>query len=252
MDKITAIVLTKNDEEKIVDCLESFSEFEEIIVVDDFSKDRTVDVIKSLPFSTKIKVFKNSLNDNFSQQRNFALSKSNNEWVLFVDSDEVVAKELFEEIGKAINLDKDGFYIKRRDFMWGKELKHGETGSIRLVRLGKKNSGAWKGKVHEVWEIRGKIGVLKNSIYHYPHKTVREFIEEIDFYSTLRAEELSAKGASASFLSIIVYTKGKFILNYILKLGFLDGLPGFVVAILMSFHSFMVRSKLWLKNNGNE
>lgn len=252
MNKITAIVLTKNDEEKIVDCLESVSEFDEIIVVDDFSKDRTVDVIKSLPFSTKIKVFKNSLNNNFSQQRNFALSKTKNDWVFFIDSDEVASGDLISELFLSTKLGFDGFYLRRKDVMWGKEFKYGETGGIKLLRLGKKTEGKWEGRVHEVWKIKAKTGTLSNSLSHYPHKTVREFIEEIDFYSTLRAEELSAKGVSASFLSIIVYTKGKFILNYILKLGFLDGLPGFVVAILMSFHSFMVRSKLWLKNNGNE
>lgn len=251
MKKITVIVLTKNDEKNIVDCLESVSEFEEIIVVDDYSTDRTLEVIRNLSFFYKIHIFQNNLDANFSKQRNFGLKKAKYDWVLFIDSDERVTKELLIELRSADVQKYSGFYIKRRDIMWGKELKYGETGNIKLLRFGAKDKGQWGGSVHEVWSIKGSRGNIKGSIIHYPHQTVKEFLEEIDFYSTIRAKELMKEGVKASILSIIFFIKGKFILNYLFKMGFMDGIPGLLVALLMSLHSFFVRAKLFLllKNN---
>lgn len=130
--------------------------------------------------------------------------------------------------------------------MWGKELRHGETGNIKLLRLAKKDTGRWEGKVHEEWKVKGEIGTLKNGIEHYPHKTIAEFLKEINYYTDLRSKELYEKRVKANFFSIIIYPKVKFFQNYILKLGILDGMEGLIFAILMSFHSFMVRGKLWL------
>ena len=143
-----------------------------------------------------------------------------------------------------INL--DGFFIRRKDTLWGKELNYGETGKINLLRLARKSSGRWEGKVHETWEIKGDIGVLDNALMHYPHQTIKEFISEINYYSTIRANELKEKQITSTFLSILSYTIGKFTLNYFVKLGFLDGMQGLLFALMMSFHSFLTRSKLWL------
>ena len=123
---------------------------------------------------------------------------------------------------------------------------YGETGNIRLTRLVKKGSGKWIGKVHEIWTTKSKIGKLKNPLFHYPHQTIDKFLEEINFYTDLRSEELYEKKTHVYWWTITFYPKAKFILNYFLKRGFLDGLPGLVFAILMSFHSFLVRGKLWL------
>ncbi|MBI3070130.1 MAG: glycosyltransferase family 2 protein [Candidatus Levybacteria bacterium] len=244
---ISAVVLTKNEEKNIVDCLESLAWCDEIIVVDDNSEDRTSEIAQKMGAS----VFVHSLDKDFSKQRNFALSKAKGEWVLFVDADERAASGLKEEIihlttvhdrGKELN----GFFIRRRDFMWGKELKHGETGSIKLLRLARKDAGEWEGTVHEKWKIKGRVGELKNPLVHYPHQTIAEFLQEINFYTSLSAKQLYKNGIKVRWFDIILYPKAKFIYNYFIKLGFRDGLPGFIFAILMSFHSFLVRGKLWL------
>ena len=240
---ISVVVLTKNEEKNIVDCLESLLWCDEIIVVDDNSEDRTLEVDKKMG----AKVFTRSLDNDFSTQRNFGLKKASRDWVLFVDADERVSEELKEEIQSKIKNNKvDGYLIKRLDSIWGRELRYGETGNIRLVRLAKKNSWKWKRKVHEEWKIKGKIAVFKNHIDHYPHPTISEFLKEINFYTDVRARELFDRGVRSSFLSIIFYTKAKFIQNYFVKLGFLDGIHGFILALIMSFHSFLVRGKLWL------
>ncbi len=241
---ISAVILTKNEEANISDCVKSLSWCDEVVVVDDNSKDRTIELVKKL----NARVYTHPINNDFSSQRNFGLSKAKGDWVLFVDADERVSSSLAFEISNAIIFSSEfnGFYIKRRDVMWKKELKYGESGNMHLLRLGKKGVGKWEGKVHEEWEVKGNIGKLKNPIMHFPHKTFQEFLKEINFYTTVRAEELYKKGAKANFLSILLYPLGKFLFNFLLKLGFIDGMPGLIVALAMSFHSFLVRGKLWL------
>lgn len=248
---ISVIILTKNEEKNILDCLESIFWADEIVIIDDNSEDRTLDVVRQLFLIRKIKIYKKNLENDFSAQRNYALSKATKEWVLFLDADERVSNNLREEINTLIINEKnehkyDGFYIKRKDILWGKMLKHGEIGNIKLLRLARKKAGVWYGKVHEEWQVDGKISNLENYLIHYPHQTVSEFLKEINFYTSIRARELYEKKVQASLFDIIIYPRAKFILNYFIRLGFLDGIEGFIFAIFMSFHSFMVRGKLWL------
>lgn len=247
---ISIVILTKNEEKNILDCLETVLWADEIVVIDDYSQDRTIDVIKTFYPKKRIKIFKRRLED-FSSQRNYGLSKATKEWIFFVDSDERVTKELREEINTLLIEEKNnpkynGFYVSRKDIIWGKKLDHGESGNIKLLRIGKKTAGIWRGKVHEEWAIEGNTNDLESELIHYPHQSMDEFLKEINFYTTLRAEELYNAKTKVKFLDLIFYPKGKFIQNYIFKLGFLDGLEGFIFAILMSFHSFLVRGKLWL------
>ena len=114
-----------------------------------------------------------------------------------------------------------------------------------MLRLARKKAGAWYGKVHEQWVVEGETDTFENHLIHYPHPTISEFLSEINFYTTIRAKELLEAHEKASVLKIIFYPKAKFIQNYFFRLGFLDGIPGMVQAILMSFHSFLVRAKLW-------
>lgn len=242
---ISAVVLTKNEEKNIIDCIESLKFCEEIIVIDDNSSDRTLDLIERYD-SKKVKVFKRDLDKDFSAQRNFGVSKTTNDWVIFVDADERIDSDLATEIKESISDEYAGFLIPRIDFMWGKALLHGDSGGTRLLRLFNKNKGSLKGRVHETWLTDKKVGKLINSIKHYPHQSISEFLKEINFYTDLRSEELFEKRVRVNWISIIFYPKGKFFVNFFLKLGFLDGIAGLVHAILMSFHSFLVRGKLWL------
>lgn len=246
---LSAIVLTHNDEKLIARCLESLSWCDEIILVDDYSTDQTLSLVQK----TGAKVYRRRLNNDFAAQRNFALKQAQGEWVLFVDSDEVVGPPLAKEIQLVISTPKDkrilvnGYFIRRRDFLWGRELRYGETGQVKLLRLAQKNSGLWAGKVHEVWRIKGVSGEFTNPLWHYPHSDVAQFINEINRYSSIRAQELFEQGTEAHFWQIIAYPSAKFFLNYCWRLGFLDGTAGAVLAIMMSFHSFLVRAKLWHK-----
>lgn len=240
---ITAVVLTRSEEKNIVDCLLSIKWCDEILVVDDNSNDRT----RELAEREKTKVIKAALNGDFSKQRNLGLGIAKGDWVLFIDADERVTDSLRYEIQSVIADSMNpfnGYLIKRFDVMWGKILQHGDT-NISLLRLAKKNAGKWEGPVHEKWVVKGKVGKLRNSIQHFPHPTIGEFLEKLNLYTDLRSRELYRKGVRSNFISVIAYTKTKFIQNYFIKRGFLDGVPGLISAVMMSFHSFLVRGKLW-------
>lgn len=248
---ISVIILTKNEEKNITGCLESVVWCDEKIIIDDHSTDKTAELAKE----KGAVVYKRYMQNNFADQRNFGLEKAKGDWVLFIDADERVSSALWYEIMQHSSesiTESTGFYIKRQDIMWGKVLKHGETGNITLLRLAKKDAGKWVGSVHEIWKVQGKTLLLKNPLDHFPHPTISEFLSEINFYTDLRAQELYKKGIKSNWASILFYPTGKFISNYWVRGGFLDGVPGLLVSLLMSFHSFLVRSKLWfLWQKGN-
>jgi glycosyltransferase involved in cell wall biosynthesis len=246
---ISVIILTKNEEKNILDCLETVNWADEIIILDDYSTDRTIEIVESQKLKN-LKILKRALDEDFAKQRNYALSCAQNEWVLFIDADERITAELRREVNDFVIEEKrkplfNGMYIARKDFLWGKLLKHGEIGNIRLLRLARKGSGLWNGKVHEQWLVDGETDIFENYLIHYPHATISEFLAEINLYTTIRAKELLDSGEKTSIFKIIFYPKAKFIQNYLFRLGVLDGIEGLVQAILMSFHSFLVRAKLW-------
>jgi glycosyltransferase involved in cell wall biosynthesis len=241
--KISAVVLARNEEKNIEDCLKSLNWCDEVLVIDDHSSDSTVSIAKQL----KARVLKRPLNGDFATQHNFGLSKAKGEWVLFVDADERVTSVLKKEILQSIKVDEfKGFYLKRTDFFGGRQLKHGETAQVKLLRLGKRKAGRWHRKVHETWQIKGKIGVLDNPLLHYPHSTIADFLKGVNYYSTLHAQQFHSEKVKSGLFRIIFNPLGKFIHNYLLRLGFLDGTPGLIVAMMMSFHSFLARAKLYL------
>lgn len=244
--KISAVVLVKNEEKNIKECLETLRWCDEIVVIDDYSEDKTAEIAKK----HGAEVYKHALNNNFAAQRNFGLEKTRGEWVLFIDADEQVSEALAGEVSSIVNRESSmhqGFYLKRRDFMWGRELGHGETGNVKLLRLAKRDSGRWRRAVHEVWDINGEIRTLNNPLAHYPHQTLGEFIADIDWMSTLHAQENEKEGKRSNLFKIIFFPKLKFFDSWILKLGFLDGTPGLLLAMMMSLHSFLAWSKLWLR-----
>lgn len=243
---ISAIILTKNEEKNIVDCIDGVLWCDEILVIDSDSEDRTVELAKR----AGAKVFSYSFEGDFSKQRNFALDKAQGEWVLFVDADERVSDVLQKEISFKLSDPQrsrlSGYRVKRLDTLFGKKLKHGEVKDIWLIRLARKDKGVWKGKVHEVWEIIGDVENLESALFHYPHDTVDEFLRELNLYSDIRALELYEQKKRVSGFGIVFYPLGKFLYTYFSKLGFLGGTSGFLLSTLMSFYSFLVRGKLWL------
>lgn len=253
---ITAVILAHNDEKIIERAIKSVQFCDEVIVIDDESTDETVKRAEK----AGAKVYRRALKGDFAEQRNYGLSKATGDWVLFVDSDEIVSTELRKELTNVMQSEDgiprqarddskergDGFYVRRRDFLFGKWLTHGETANVRLLRLARKDVGRWTRPVHEVWEVNGEIGELMSPLLHYPHPSVNEFLTEVNDYSTRNAKYMFSKGVKTNWLQIIFWPKAKFIQNYLWRGGFMDGVPGFIVAMMMSLHSFLTRGKLYI------
>lgn len=240
--KITGVILAHNEQQTLRTALESLHFCDERIVFDDSSTDDT----KKIAVECGARVIEFPVSKSFANARNEAMKIATHNWIFFLDADETVTPELTQSI---LHCDekKDAYAIPRRDFFWNTELVWGETRSARtrgIIRLVKKDSGSWVGMVHEVFACFGTEGILKGFINHKPHQTIAEFVHDVNRYSTLRAKEMYHNKKSVSVLELLLYPAGKFVYTYCIKLGFLDGAPGFVYSIIMAFHSFLVRSKL--------
>ncbi len=200
-----------------------------------------------MSFGDQLLVTENGLISDFALARNQALKKAQGDWVLFVDDDEVVTPELATEIKKTIVAPSapDGFRLRRQDILFGHSLRFGETGNFCEIRLAKKGAGEWRRPVHEHWQIDGVVGQLRNPLLHIAKTSVNSFVEKINFYTDLDAREFLHSGQEFSYFELLAKPLAKFFLNYFLRLGFLDGLPGFVMAYMMSLNSLTVRVKMY-------
>jgi len=244
--KISAVVITKNEEENIEKCLKGLDFCDEIIVIDDCSTDKTVELAKKY----NAQVFEREMVGDFSQQRNFGMEKCSGNWIVFVDADEEVSDELKKEITEMFlkaSEEVSGFKVKRTDSFFGRQVKYGESGNVFLTRIVKTGKGIWKRRVHETLSVKGKVDLLKNNLIHNKSEDLFRLVSRINLQSELHAKAIYEEGKKSSLIKIIVWPIGKFIRNYIFKLGFLDGLAGFVFAMLMSMHSFLSWSELWLR-----
>lgn len=247
--QITAIILAKNEERRIKKAIQSVSFCDEVLVIDDESTDKT----KAVSEQCGAKVIAHPKKGEFDSQRNWAMKQAHNDWVLFIDADEEVSEELKDKIEiktKEPLSPTTAYYIPRRDFFWGHEMKYGEVMLARnqgILRLIKKDSGTWEGSVHETFKTKMVPGIIHGFINHYPHETVSEFISDVNIYSSIRADELYAQGKRGSVGALIFLPFAKFIYTYFVLAGFLDGAPGFIYSFVMSFHSFLVRAKLLTK-----
>lgn len=245
--EISLLLLTHNSLEnlnKYFAWVKDSKAINQVVIVDDDSSDGTDKQYKSIFSTSNVTFIKNPLNNDFSSQRTLGLSKCKNDWILWLDSDETPSKDFIEFLD---NFDDQqyNFSFKRLDTFLGKKLLHGENHNNNFVRLFNKNYGQFIGKIHELWKSSKPTRLTNIHIFHYPHPDLKTFFEKINFYSTIRADELFIKGVKADMFDVVLYPIGKFLQNYIFKLGFLDSTPGIIMAIGMSFHSFLVRSKLW-------
>ncbi|MBU0579071.1 glycosyltransferase family 2 protein [Patescibacteria group bacterium] len=197
---------------------------------------------KSAQFANEVLVIKKKSIADFALTRNQALKMAKHEWVLFLDSDEVISPTSVNEIKKIIAENKlDGVYINRQDIFYDKPLKFGESGAIKLLRMGKKSKITWHRPIHEVAKISGVVGKSNIKILHYAHLSLKEFCDSITNYAEREANFRYQQDQSFYLLQLVFYPWGKFIFNYIIRLGFLDGWRGLCYAIIMSLHSLAVR-----------
>lgn len=240
---ISAVVLTKNEEDRIRACLESLKWVDEIIVVDSGSADKTLDIARK--YTDKVFEVKS---DDFSELRNKGMEKASGDWVFYVDSDERVLKELREEIGEIISQPKNSAYaISRINIIFGERVTYGPYKKDWMIRLFKKaDFEGWQGLVHEYGKFKGSLGYTKNSFIHLTHRSLEHFIlKSLDWSkidAKLRFESGHPKMTKWRFLRIL--TTESF--NQLIKRqGLFGGTVGVVDSALQVFSFFITYIRLW-------
>jgi len=249
MGKLSVITITYNEEENIRDCLESVKWSDEIVIVDSFSSDKTVEI--ALRYTPR--VFQNRWT-NFSQQKSLALKKASNEWVLSIDADERVTPELKEEILGILNSQShpfDGYYIGRRNHYLGKFIRHCGWYPDYQLRLFRKGKGRFNERsVHESVVMDGQKGYLKFFLNHYSYRSLSDHLNRIDRFTSLAAEEMFTDGKRARTFDFLFRPLTRFVRMYLIKRGYLDGVYGLIVSIMGSFYVFLKYLKLWELSRG--
>jgi glycosyltransferase involved in cell wall biosynthesis len=248
---LSICIICFNEEHNIRRCLESSTWADEIIVVDSMSQDKTVTIAREYTDMVYQKAW-----PGYSEQKNFALSKAKGDWILSLDADEQVTAELQDEILAELGKPdaKDGYRIPRRSFYQGRWINHSGFYPDKQLRLFRSSKGRWiGGRVHEKVEINGTVGELKSDILHYPYRgVISGQLQTVNSFSSLFAQDMHENGKHYRLSLLLLRPVLKFLEVYVLKLGFLDGLAGFVISVTSAYAIFVRYVKLRELENGFE
>lgn len=239
--RLSIVVLTINEEEMIEGCLKSAKGLGEILVVDDCSTDKTLEIAKK--YTDKVFVHKRK---DFSDQRNFGLKKATGDWIFYLDADERITKELRKEIEEKIETEteKTGFLVRRRNFYLGREMFSDKV--HRLFK--KKNLKGWKGPLHESPKVYGLIGELKNPLIHFAHRSILAMLKKTEDWSEVEAElRFKAGHPQISWWRILRVMMGEFYEQFFRKKIWRFKTEGFIEGIFQVFSIFITYVRLWEK-----
>ncbi|OGG24439.1 hypothetical protein A3A79_04620 [Candidatus Gottesmanbacteria bacterium RIFCSPLOWO2_01_FULL_43_11b] len=244
--KISAVVLTKNDEEKIKECLESLRWVDEVVLVDNESTDKTPQIAVNMG----AQVVTERVQINFSKLRNIGKEKATGEFLLYVDSDERVTAELKEEIlDRVSNFNPEtspvAFFITRKNYYLGRLWPYRD----RMERFfWKRGLIEWEGKLHESPRVTGKVGQLKSPLLHYTHRTLEEMLEKTNQWSEIEADlRFRANHPPIVFWRLIRVIASAFFDSFIKQGGWRAGVTGWIESIFQSYSAFITYAKLWEK-----
>jgi (heptosyl)LPS beta-1,4-glucosyltransferase len=243
---ITAIIIAKNEEANIARCISSLASCtdEIIVLVDSKTTDRTLDIAKGFP-NVRAQTVEWM---GFSKTKHYAVTLAQDEWILWIDADEVVTPQLSNEINglKKITPAYSAYSFPRVANFLGRWIRHSGWYPGRVTRLFNKNKARFSDSdVHEHLLIDGPVSELKNDLEHYTDPSIHHYFEKFNNYTTLAAEELVKKGKSFALADILIRPAVIFIKMYFIKKGFLDGLQGFILAVFSSAYVFTKYCKLW-------
>ena len=241
---IAACVIAFNEEDCIGDCLASVAWADEILVVDSGSTDGTVAIAREKGARVIVRDW-----PGYAEQKNFALGQAAADWVLSVDADERVTAELAAAIRGLLAAPGEGVAgasVPRRTWYLGRWIRHGGWYPDRKVRLVRRGRGRWDGEhVHERLVADGTVRALDGDLLHLSYRGIADHLRTIDRYTTEAALGLAARGARGALGGMLVNPPLKFLKMYLIKAGFLDGLPGFIAAVMGGYYVFLKYAKLW-------
>ncbi|MGO4920688.1 glycosyltransferase family 2 protein [Maribacter spongiicola] len=233
-EQLTALVITYNEIGYIEKCIDSVSFADEIVVVDSFSTDGTFEYLKDHP---KVKVIQNPF-ENFTAQKSFALKQATNDWVLFLDADEIVSNALQNEILETVSSDTDiaAFWFYRQFMFKNEKLNFSGWQTDKNYRLFRKSKAVFSDCkiVHETLDVDGTSGILNEKLTHYCYKNYEDYKGKMLKYGQLKAVESFYREKKFTYVMMVLKTSWKFFNHYILRLGILDGKKGFTICYLNS------------------
>ena len=225
LSNVSLVVITFNEAANIGRCLASAAGVGEMVVVDSFSTDGTPELARQAGATVYQRPFISA-----ADQKNWAIGQATGEWVLVLDADEFLSGELKEEMAEAIaGNDRDGYWLKRRNFFLGKRIRFCGWQRDRVLRLFRRTGGRYPPRaVHEKLVLEGRAGRLRGPLHHVPYLDGDDYLDRMKSYSMRGAEDLMARGAGW-FPAIALNPPARFIRMYVLQLGFLDGASGFIL-----------------------
>lgn len=250
---ISSVLIAKNEASNIRSCIESQLDcIDEIVVlVDETSTDETFEIAASYSSAIVRKVEWQG----YSETKQQGISLTSNDWIFWIDADEILTPELSEEIKefKASVPAYTAYSVPRRAYFLGKWIKHSGWYPGRVTRLFNKNEVHFNdNNVHEQLQVEGITGQLKHDLEHYTDPTIHHYFQKFNNYTSLAAGELSNKGKKATIGDLLLRPAGIFIKMYFIKAGFLDGIHGFILAVFSSSYVFTKYCKLWEINKSKK
>lgn len=239
---LSVIIPCFNEEVRIAECLASVAFADEILVVDSFSTDRTVELARQ----HGARVLQHEFWSH-GAQNNWAIPQAKHNWVLIVDADERVTPELAAELsGLLAAPDCYGYWIRRRNFFLGRELRHGSGSKDSVLRLFRRDKGRYQEKhVHSQVELNGRAGNCRGTLLHYSYQSLDDFTRKGHRFTRGGALSALEQGTRSSATGMLVHAIGRFLKSYFLKRGFLDGTEGLIYAFMEADHTFLKYAKLW-------
>ena len=247
MASLSVAIVALNEEERLRACLESVVWAEELVVVDAGSSDKTVGIAREFTDRVLFRAW-----DGYGAQKNFALGQCHGDWILSLDADERVSDALREEIQATLGGGRPevGFYLPRRNLFQGRWVRHGGLYPDWQLRLFRQGRGAFVERaVHESVRVNGPTGRLGAALIHESYRSIGDAVARLNRYSDLAAAEAALAGRGGSLVDLLIRPAWRFVSMYLLRVGFLDGWRGLVLAGLHAHYVFLraakVRERRW-------
>ncbi len=242
---ISVLIPTLNEENNIKECIESVRWADEIFVVDSYSTDKTVEIAENLGATVKKHEF-----EDYASQKNWALGKLKHDWVLWLDADERALEGVKDKITEIL---KEGpgypaYSVRRINYFRDYKIKHGSWANERVMRFFNKNKAHFEKPIHEKLAYNGREGKINAGIKHFTFRSFKQYLPKLESHARKGAQRLFEQEKKAGYTEIFGRPLHYFLKNYILKRGFLDGLPGLVLALTGTYSVFLKYALLWELN----
>ncbi len=245
--KLSGVVIAKNEEKNIKDCLECLRFCEEVVLVDSGSTDQTVSIANGLGAKVFLKEFKD-----FASQKNYGIERANGDWVLLLDADERLSPSLADEIQRTLaNPKVAGYYLLRKNRLLGRWMYFGENRRDYQLRLVLRPKALFQGLVHERVYLSEKTARLKEPLLHYSTDRISEYMKKLNTYAFLEAETLRREGRPVDLGQMKRRPLFLFFRLVFIKAAVLDGMEGVLFSILSAYYEFIRLAKQWELNLKN-